>query len=314
MEIELARTFLEVVAAGSFLHAADRLHVTQSTVSGRIQLLEEQIGRRLFIRGKGGAVLTPAGTQFQRHAAALVRIWTEARQEAAVPTGYRKMLRIGAEAGLWNRMLHGWVPWMRQHAADIAVRCEIGLPDTLMHNVLDGVLDLAVTYSPQSRPGVKVDLIAEEELVLVEAEPRGRKGPKDYIYVDWGDEFRRRHRMEFPDFPSPALFIGLGTLGFAQLLSSGGSGYFPRGLVRRHLRSGRVREVGGAPTFPLAIYAAYPSAGDGEVLAPALRGLRIVVTAAAGAANVALGDGRAEGPPRAPAQQVGGKGKRGRTP
>lgn len=75
-----------------------------------------------------------------------------------------------------------------------------------------------------------------------------------------------------------------------------------------------MREVGGAPTFPLAIYAAYPSAGDGEVLAPALRGLRIVVTAAAGAANVALGDGRAEGPPRAPAQQVGGKGKRGRTP
>lgn len=281
MEIELARTFLEVVAAGSFLHAADRLHVTQSTVSGRIQLLEEQIGRRLFIRGKGGAVLTPAGTQFQRHAAALVRIWAEARQEAAVPTGYRKMLRIGAEAGLWNRMLHGWVPWMRQHARDIAVRCEIGLPDTLTHNVLDGVLDLAVTYSPQSRPGLKVDLVAEEELVLIEAEPRGRKGPKDYIYVDWGDEFRRRHRMEFPDFPSPALFIGLGTLGFAQLLSSGGSGYFPRGLVRRHLRSGRVREVGGAPTFPLAIYAAYPSAGDAEVLAPALRGLRIVVAAAA---------------------------------
>src|SRR5690606_761578 len=69
-------------------------------------------------------------------------------------------------------------------------------------------------------------------------------------------------------------------LGFAQLLSSGGSGYFPRGLVRRHLRSGRVREVGGAPTFPLAIYAAYPSAGDAELLAPALRGLRIVVARA----------------------------------
>jgi DNA-binding transcriptional LysR family regulator len=292
MEIELARTFLEVVAAGSFLHAADRLHVTQSTVSGRIQLLEEQIGRRLFIRNKGGAVLTAAGAQFQRHAVALVRIWAQARQEAAVPTGYRAMLRIGAEAGLWNRMLYGWVPWMRAHAADIAVRCEIGLPDALTHSLLEGLLDLAVTYSPQSRPGIKIDLIGEEELILIEADPRGDRCRKDFIYVDWGDDFRRRHRMEFPDFPGPALFIGLGTLGFAQLLHSGGSGYFPRGLAQRHLRSGRVREVGGAASFPLPIYAAYPAAGDEELLAPALRGVMAVVTAAVAGKGVRTGQSR----------------------
>jgi len=280
MEVELARTFLEVVAAGSFLRAAERLHVTQSTVSGRIQLLEQQIGRRLFIRNKGGAVLTPAGAQFQRHAADLVRIWAQSRQEAAVPQGYRAMLRIGAEAGLWNRMLHGWVPWMREHAGDIAVRCEIGLPDALTHNLLEGVLDLAVTYSPQSRPGLRIDLLAEEELVLLEANSRDGKSAKDYIYVDWGDEFRRRHRMEFPDSPSPSLFIGLGTLGFAQLLHSGGSGYFPRALARRHLKSGRVREVAGAATFPLRIYAAYPHTAARDLLAPALQGLGAVVAAA----------------------------------
>src|SRR5687768_16988373 len=104
MQIELARTFLEIVASGSFLHAAERLNVTQSTVSARIQLLEEQLGRRLFVRSKTGAALTPAGSQFERHAVALIRIWAQARQEAAVPADYRTMLRIGAEAGLWNRM------------------------------------------------------------------------------------------------------------------------------------------------------------------------------------------------------------------
>lgn len=282
MQIELARTFLEVIAAGTFIRAADRLHVTQSTVSARIQLLEEQLGRRLFVRNKGGAALTPAGTQFQRHALALIRIWAQARQEAAVPTGYRAMLRIGAEAGLWNRMLNGWVPWMRDHAQDIAVRCEVGLPDALTDNLLEGLLDIAVLYSPQSRPGLKVELLAEEELVMLEADPQSGTGPKDYIYVDWGDEFRRKHRMTFPDSPTPALFIGLGTLGFAQLLRSGGSGYFPRGLARRHLRSGRVRQVPGAATFALPIYATYSSDGDGDILAPALRGLTSVVMAAVG--------------------------------
>lgn len=74
MDIELARTFLAVVETGSFVGAADRVHVTQSTVSMRIRSLEEQLGKPLFERGKTGASLTPAGVQFQRHALALVRV------------------------------------------------------------------------------------------------------------------------------------------------------------------------------------------------------------------------------------------------
>lgn len=67
-DIELARTFIEIVAAGSFVKAADRLHVAQTTVSVRVRLLEQQLGRPLFIRNKGGASLTTAGEQFLRFA------------------------------------------------------------------------------------------------------------------------------------------------------------------------------------------------------------------------------------------------------
>lgn len=68
MDTELARTFLAVIAGGSFVEAAGRLHVTQSTVSMRIQRLEETLGAELFVRNKAGTTLTPSGRQFQRHA------------------------------------------------------------------------------------------------------------------------------------------------------------------------------------------------------------------------------------------------------
>jgi DNA-binding transcriptional LysR family regulator len=61
MDTELARTFLAVATSGNFVAAASRLHVTQSTVSARIQNLEAALGRRLFLRGRSGATLTPAG-------------------------------------------------------------------------------------------------------------------------------------------------------------------------------------------------------------------------------------------------------------
>ncbi len=73
MDINLARTFLEIVETGSFLRAAERLHVTQTAVSARVRTLEELLGRKLFVRNKSGATLTPAGVRFRRSASTLFR-------------------------------------------------------------------------------------------------------------------------------------------------------------------------------------------------------------------------------------------------
>ena len=58
MDITNIRTFLAVVETGSFVSAAERVHVTQSTVSMRIRSLEEQLGVKVFERNKSGASLT----------------------------------------------------------------------------------------------------------------------------------------------------------------------------------------------------------------------------------------------------------------
>ena len=61
MDITLIRTFLEVAATGSFVNASERLFVTQSAVSLRVQRLEDSLGKPLFVRSKAGAELTAAG-------------------------------------------------------------------------------------------------------------------------------------------------------------------------------------------------------------------------------------------------------------
>ncbi|MBB5372158.1 LysR family transcriptional regulator [Acidocella aromatica] len=40
MDINAARTFLEIVRTGSFVNAAANLHLTQTAVSARIRVLE----------------------------------------------------------------------------------------------------------------------------------------------------------------------------------------------------------------------------------------------------------------------------------
>ncbi|MFT6074020.1 MAG: DNA-binding transcriptional LysR family regulator [Yoonia sp.] len=85
MDITLLKTFLEVAATGSFVSASERLFVTQSAVSLRIQRLEDSLGKPMFTRSKAGAELTNAGREFERYALSIIRVWEEARQQVAIP-------------------------------------------------------------------------------------------------------------------------------------------------------------------------------------------------------------------------------------
>jgi DNA-binding transcriptional LysR family regulator len=282
MDTELARTFLVVVATGSFVEAAQRLHVTQSTVSTRIQRLEETLGAELFVRNKAGTTLTTAGQQFQRHAALLTRTVEQARQEIGVVSGYRATLTVGGRIGLWEDLLLRWLPVFAALAPDVAVRALIGFEENLMETLIDGRANLCVMYTPQARPGLTVEPLFEEQLVMVSSQANPAREPgSDYIYVDWGAEFFAQHCMAFPNFVGARLTVNIGWLGLQRLLAHGGAGYFPARMLREHELNGRVHRVAGAPEFRLPAYLCFPAKVDSEPLALALDTIRRIAAEAA---------------------------------
>lgn len=277
MDINLARTFLEIVETRSFLRAAERLHVTQTSVSARVRTLEELLGRKLFVRNKAGAALTPAGEQFLPHATTLVQVWERARHQVAVPAGRRAVLAVGCEISLWDPLLLQWLLWMRAAAPHLAIRTEVGFPQDLLDKVAGGVLDLAIVYAPQQRPGLRIELLIEEKLVMVTTSKRGHAPrPADYVYVDWGPEFAEQHGLAFPELSNAGVMAGLGPLGREYLLAAGGTGYFRLDMVRSHLESGRLYRVPDAPEFLYPAYAVYAVGGDPKIVNPALAGFRQV--------------------------------------
>lgn len=288
MDTELARTFLAVVSAGNFVSAAEQLHVTQSTVSARIHNLENQLGCILFVRNKAGTTLTPSGQQFQKHASTLVRTVELARHDVGVPKGFRAALTVGGRFGLWEQLLLRWLPLMHEGAPDISLRAEIGFEADLMQGLVEGRLDIGVMYAPQSRPGLTVEPLLEERLILVSTDPDGTPMPgQGYVYVDWGPEFYARHSACFPEFLGAAVTANIGWLGLHHILANGGSGYFPTRLVRPYLAEGRLTHLRGALEFSLAAYVVYPSDPDPAIFGSALASMRKLAaleTASAGTA------------------------------
>jgi DNA-binding transcriptional LysR family regulator len=255
MDITLLRTFVEVANTGSFVAACDRLFVTQSAVSLRIQRLEDSLGHALFVRSKAGAVLTPTGKQFERYALSLLKIWEEARQQIAIPEGYTKTLTIGGQYSLWPRLGFRWIDMLQTEMPELSIRTELGMTDRITRFLVEGVVQAALLYTPQLRPGLIVEEALDDELIMVSSYPDAAgDNPQGYVFVDWGPEFTHAHTIALPHLTNSGLTMGLGALTADYIVNRRASAYLPARTVRRGLDEGKLHLVAHAPRFPYPSY------------------------------------------------------------
>lgn len=279
MKIEHIRTFLEISDCGNFNRAAETLNVTQSTVSARIKSMEESFGRKLFKRSHSGVELTYAGQHFRQYAQNIQRLWQQAHQRVALPESFSHGIGLGSQVSLWDSLVLKWMPWMRRNAADVALHVEADYSPSLMRQLSDGLLDIGVMYNPRQTPGLVIEDLLEETLVLVATDQRKLREAwvEDYVYVDWGNEFRASHGEAFPEMETPAISVGLGSLGLEYILQNGGSGYFPIRVVQPYLDEQKVFMVDTAPQLQRPAYVVYTeNARDKATLDIAMKGLREV--------------------------------------
>ena len=72
MEVRVLRYFLTVAREGSITGAADFLHVTQPTLSRQLKDLEQELGKKLFIRSSHSIILTDEGMLLRKRAEEIV--------------------------------------------------------------------------------------------------------------------------------------------------------------------------------------------------------------------------------------------------
>lgn len=274
MDIDQARTVLAITARGSFLEAARHLHLTQSTVSARIQRLEEELGVRLFVRNRAGASLTTAGRRFLDYAKRLVLTAEQARDEVGLPGRYRASIRIGGRIALWEGFLPRWVGWMRQRATDVVIRSEIGFEEDLMRRLIEGTLDIGLMYTPTHSPGLVVEHLFDETLVLVSTHPDATAPAEDYVYIEWGPGFYAQHAQSYPDLERPPQIANIGWLGVQLVLANGGSCFLPVRMAMPLITEGRLHRVPGSPEYVHPAYIVYPRDSDNTVIDQAVAGLR----------------------------------------
>ncbi|WP_262698065.1 MULTISPECIES: LysR family transcriptional regulator [Streptomyces] len=163
----------EVVAAGSFRTAAQRLGYTPSAVSQQISTVERALGVPLFERSPRSVRPTAAGLQLALRAGRLLADLSATENEMrAYAAAERGRLRLGSFWSAGFRLVPTVLTGFLRHRPEVDVRYEEGDPHITVPAVLEGRLDLAVIFEygvvPHSWPeGLEHTLVREEPLYLL---------------------------------------------------------------------------------------------------------------------------------------------------
>ena len=172
-------TFRTVAHERSFSRAAEKLSLSQPSVSHQVALLETEIGVRLLERGRGGLRLTRGGEVLLEHADHVAwRLELADTQIAALAGQRRENLRLGA----FPTALPGFVPSaitrLRLAHGDLRVLLTEVTPSTLEPRFLRGELDVAISYQDASAErhelegAERIDLMQDTFLVGLPPEHR----------------------------------------------------------------------------------------------------------------------------------------------
>ena len=264
MNIAALQTFLAVVQAGNLNKAAEQLNVTQSTVTTRLDVLEQtRLGRRLLVRSRRGTELTKAGFVFQQpRRVGGPGLGTGPQGRGSAQGVFRACSALPAISTCGTEPAPTWLEnTSGKHQPDLALEAWSGDVSDIGRWLSSGLVDLALVPEPLGGPGLASHEFGRDRLVQVSTVPRAAVAwDPDYVYVDLGSEFRRRHTLAWPVDETAHMTFGSSRWALDYLLDKGGSAYLPWRLAEPWVGKGRLHPVDGAPEFTRSLHMTWRNA------------------------------------------------------
>jgi DNA-binding transcriptional LysR family regulator len=266
MTLKQLEAFYWAGTCANFATAAERLHLSTSSLSKRLVELEDSLGVQLFDRSGHKAALTEAGERFLPRASALLLAAEETRKAA------------GADAAISGRCLFGvgelsgltWLPQLVAHVAQHfpALRLEphVDIGRALDERLRNGELDCAVIAGRSSDRAISSETIGQAHFVWAAAPALVGKAtgfqekllqdhPLVTLPVGAGttrllDEWLMARNL---DVPQRLTCNSWGAI--AGLLIEGiGVGFLPESWARALSRRGDLRMLGASPALSPLTY------------------------------------------------------------
>jgi DNA-binding transcriptional LysR family regulator len=271
MNIRQLDTFVAIAQLGSFSAAAARLNASQSTISARIQELEQTLGIPLFDRTQRAVRLTAKGRELLPHAQHAVSAFAEIHRRISAPEALSGLIRMGVAELVAVSWLPRFMGAIRELYPKLSMELNVLLTSEILERLQAGELDMAII------PGSRFD-------------PAFAARTMGWVSFTWmaGASFRAEKRMLTPQDLRKYRIFSLGKNSYhsqtmhewleseeteiirvdvcnsmsaiASLTAAGlGISLLPESCYDKEIEKGHLRPISTKPEIPLVEFSAvYP--------------------------------------------------------
>ncbi|UOQ43766.1 LysR family transcriptional regulator [Halobacillus salinarum] len=252
MNTEQLETFITLARTKNFTRTSETMNVVQSTITIRIKQLEEEVGKKLFVRGTRNVEITETGKAFYNYAEQALNLINEGVELARIQPTYRRRLVIGGLNSIWDTPIFNNIQQFKGINPDTAIRLITGHSSELIEKILYGLIDVGFVYQQPHSPTIHFKEIGEDEILLCGnpgvAEKLGRIKQQDllelpYIHYNWGNEFSEWFRDNIGEHENVKYRVDHSGLALRLLLDGEGIGFMLKSIAKNHLINGALTQI-----------------------------------------------------------------------
>lgn len=176
MNTEELKTFIFLSKVKNFTLAAEQLFIAQSTVTNRINELEKEVGKRLFLRGSKTVKLTEAGEIFLRYAERILELQSTSVEEINALSSHSRKFSIGAINATYEVYVNPLVDECLKDNSVTSIKVMLGHSLDLIQQLQDNMLDIVFSAIPLKRLGFVCENYDVDRVALV-----CKAGTNEYI-------------------------------------------------------------------------------------------------------------------------------------
>lgn len=257
--------FLAIVQTRSLTKAAELLNLSQSTISYRLKMLEQDMGATLIERGKGiqTITLTPFGETFIN----IAERWNLLKRETEIlqTTGPQLSLAIGAADSLNVYVLPPLYQALSQHSSQIRLQIRTQHTPESYESVERHEIDVAFVKMERVVPNIVVEPFYIDEMVLIRlATPQNSNArvvcPNELdceyeLYMNWGPSYQMWHDRWWDPYSPSRIRLDTAALIFSLMWDFRQWAIVPRSIANTFLKSGEfIIQHLSDPAPPRACY------------------------------------------------------------
>ena len=159
--------FLEAASTLNFCRAAERLGISQPSLSLAIQRVEKSLGAKVFLRAKTGVSITKAGEQLLIHSKKLLQSWEDVRHKAmAAETEPKGTCTIGMHAAVSLYTSGNFIPGLLAAYPKLNIKLVHDLSRKIVEQIVTANIDIGLVINPIKHPDLIINKLCTDVVTL----------------------------------------------------------------------------------------------------------------------------------------------------